>query len=390
MEGVVAAWPNGKVSALLAVLIIAVAGCGGSAITAAPSPIVPTPTIVRASPAPVASAPLPSPTPSAAAALGPICAHDPPPTQIADAHHAKDGVTDAAGRIVFGRLTGVDPGLGQLVSLNGIDPDGSDLAQILDCETERPRFSRDGRQLAFSIAMTDGSWQIATSAPDGSDLHVIPTSSPGWADTLDWSADDSWFVYSFAPDPCVPDRVPCVLRDDWTEHLWRMNVDGSDQRLLGNPETFDWEPRISPDGREVVFDRWSDGEGDSKVVMIRDLVTGAERTVTSASSKPEHPEWSPDGRWIIYNTQLAADGDPMERIERVPVNDSTARPTVLFGDKTHHGYKPTYSPDGSKIAFGCDRRLCTMNANGSKVVVLYEEPGTEINHFAWSVVRPEG
>ena len=386
-ERMVETRPNARMGAFLAAAIIAMTGCGVGSISAPPSPSLQTPSTAGSSPVAITSD---SPTSTASPILRPICADGSPPSLIADARHANDGVKDATGRIVFGRLSGVDPGLGQLVSLNGIDPDGSDLVQILDCETERPRYSRDGRQLAFSIAMTDGSWQIATSSPDGSDLHVIPTSRPGWADTLDWSADGSWFVYSFAPYPCVPDRVPCVLRDDFTEHLWRMNVDGSDQRPIGNPDTFDWEPRISPDGRDVVFDRWSDGEGDSKVVMIRDLVTGVERAATSGSSKPEHPEWSPDGRWIIYNTQLAADGTPMERVERVPANDPTAKPTVLFGDKNHHGYKPTYSPDGSKIAFGCDRRLCTMNADGTDVVVLYEEPGTEINHFAWGVVRPAG
>ena len=34
-----------------------------------------------------------------------------------------------------------------------------------------------------------------------------------------------------------------------------MNADGSDQHQVGNPDDFDWEPRLSPDGREVVFNR---------------------------------------------------------------------------------------------------------------------------------------
>ena len=55
--------------------------------------------------------------------------------------------------------------------LYAIDPDGSDLVQLLDCETSRPRFSRDGRTLAFGIAMDDKTMQVATIAADGRDLR---------------------------------------------------------------------------------------------------------------------------------------------------------------------------------------------------------------------------
>ena len=123
----------------VAVVAIAVAGCGSGSDSQSPSAsatatsAAQTPHVSR----PAASTPVPA-TPSAIA-LAPNCRNGLPPPQIVQAQHADDGVPDPAGRIVFGRLTRVDDGLGQLVSINAIDPDGSDLTQVLDCETERPR-----------------------------------------------------------------------------------------------------------------------------------------------------------------------------------------------------------------------------------------------------------
>jgi hypothetical protein len=362
-----------------------VAACGGSP-PSAPTSTVSTPRIASAAPAPSASSAVPA-TPSAVAIV-PNCANGPAPAKIATAHHPKDGVPDPAGRIVFGRLTRVDDGLGQLVSINGIDPDGSDLAQILDCETERPRFSHDGTRLAFSIAMSDGMYQVATSAGDGSDLRVIPSATPGWADTVDWTPDDSAFVYAFGDDMCVPGTMPCVLNNTWSEHLWQMNVDGSDQHLIGDPDTLDWEPRVSPDGKEVVFTRWSDNNATEFSIWVRHLATGKEWQVKDQENKPEHPDWSPDGRWIIYNT-WAQDGR-IERLERVPAHGPITAPTLVYGDEQHHAIKAAYSPDGSRIVFGCGGPLCVMNADGSNVQVLYDEPGVEVNHFDWGVVPVTG
>ena len=84
------------------------------------------------------------------------------------------------------------------MSLHAIDPDGTDMVALLDCEVARPRFSPDGSRIAFAIVMDDQSFQVATMAADGTDLRIL-TDTPGYAETPDWSPDGSWLIYSYAP-----------------------------------------------------------------------------------------------------------------------------------------------------------------------------------------------
>ena len=134
-------------------------------------------------------------------------------------------------------------------------------------------------------------------------------------------------------------------------HLWHTAVDGTDLGTFGperrgDPTTDDWEHRLSPDGSEVVFTRVDMPNDFWYTLMIRDLVTGEERVVTANEREPEHPDWSPDGRSIIYNTLHLPDStESKEQIELVPADDPTAAPVVLYSYSVD--YKPVYSPDGT-------------------------------------------
>lgn len=319
----------------------------------------------------------------------PICAHRPPPAWVTEARSPADGVPDPAGRIVFGQLTRMDPE-GLIVSLYAVDLDGSDLVQLLDCDVARPRFSPDGSLLALTVAMDDGTFQVATLRPDGTDLRLL-TTTEGLASTPDWSPDGSWLVYDHLPVPCRQDEC---LRDGGEGYhitLWRMDANGGNPRPIAGPNgrltggpneppgiTQDLEPRLSPDGTRVVFTR-NDAPGYETRVYIRDLTTGAEHVAIAEPRGEMHPDWSPDGRWIVYNTH---------QIERVSADDPTDPPVVLY--PSDEAWKPTYSPDGQRIAFLCELRLCTMAADGSDVVVVVTATGQELNHLAWGRLPEEG
>ena len=301
--------------------------------------------------------------------------------------HPGHGVPDPAGRIAFGRITRFDDFYGQVVALYAIDPDGSDLVQLNDGESGFPAWSPDGTRLAFTQRQADGTWQVATMAADGSDVRVL-TTGPG-SDGATWSPDGTWIAYNYSIVPPTEEAF-----NDGTFHtvLYRMEADGSNPQLLGDPDAFDVEPRISPDGTEVLFERLSfEGGGQQNVLWVRDLASGEERAITAAGNAVEHANWSPDGEWIIYDIAAwMTDSVPNDQLERIAA-DGTGEPVVLLeATPTQGAFKPWYSPDGERILFGClgkegDDAACLMDADGSNLEILIDEPGVHENHFSWGV-----
>ena len=154
--------------------------------------------------------------------------------------------------------------------------------------------------------------------------------------------------------------------------LYRIDADGSNPTLIGDPDAFDYEPKISPDGTEVLFQRWF-GDGQAAPLLVADLATGEERTVMESGGL--NPAWSPDGSRIVMQTDpsgagiwgplitITADGDPASEVELYP------------GGAERGGFKPAYSPDGSRVAFGCgsgagtddyDEAICVVDADGRR------------------------
>jgi len=384
--------PTSLVLAAVAAVVLA-AGCAGStppasttgASSATPSlaAAISTPTSTVSAAVSATSTPGASGTPATATGPSPVCGHRPPPAWVTSAKSPNDGVPDPAGRIVFSPVDHYNEILGQIVDpLVAIDPDGSDLVQLLDCQIDRPRFSPDGRRIVFSIVMDDQSKQVATIRADGTGLRIL-TAVPGYAQDPVWSPDGTWILYSLAGH-CA--SMPACVEDGTDRPaLWRMNADGSNQQEFGPPGTIDVEPFFSPDGNQVVFDRSDPTHDFAFHFVIRDLATGKERRVLTAQRELEHPAWSPDGRWIIYNTLSDGNGNSLEQIERMPANNPDAKPDVLTGDAAHPSYKPNYSPDGSAIVFGCGGRVCEMAADGSHVKEILAVAGLDLNHFSWGV-----
>ncbi|GAA2729446.1 TolB family protein [Cellulomonas aerilata] len=270
------------------------------------------------------------------------------------------------GRIVFGRITRTDETLGVRTALFAVDPDGTDERRLTEGASAHPAWSPDGTRIAYATGLEDGSWQVATMAPDGTDVRVL-TSGPGVHEMPSWSPDGRWLAYGHNPDPLAPGS---------RSTLWRMDADGGGQRPLGARDTVDLGPRVSPDGRSVLFVRVvPDADPERATLMVRDLGTGEERSVPAAGDRVESPTWSPDGRWIAYDVPRTP--NRRQQLEKVRADGSGEPVVLLEGTTAVAGYQPAFSPDGTSIAFVCfgvetsvDEAICVMGSDGSDVRLL--------------------
>jgi Tol biopolymer transport system component len=214
-----------------------------------------------------------------------------------------------------------------------------------------------------------------------------------------WSSDGRRiaFDYSPEPDPGAP---------GFETRLWTMRADGSRARPLAmSVAGFDVEPKYSPDGRWIVFVRLQPAVRDEdwqSAIMLVPAVGGRVQQLTPwghtrFGELPEHPTWSPDSRWIAFDTDdrsTAADDGSIEAIRP----DGRGRHTILPASETLGFHKPWFSPDGKKILLVCgfmfpdggfNDDLCVTDADGSNIVNLTPNtPDTFENWPSWAPAAP--
>jgi TolB protein len=149
-----------------------------------------------------------------------------------------------------------------------------------------------------------------------------------------------------------------------------MSVDGSGRRPLAGGE-LGFEPSISPDGRRIAFSRNTDVGVTSIYVMNVDG-TGTTEVARGLVFNPG-PVWSPDGCQIAYRSGFDQQVSPW--IEIVNADGTGRRQVTPEPDPNEFAFyeSPTWSPDGSRLAFTKNSILHVINVDGTGLTALPNE-----------------
>src|SRR6266568_9438979 len=107
------------------------------------------------------------------------------------------------------------------------------------------------------------------------------------------------------------------------------------------------DPQVSPDGKSVAYvvtkaDK-AENRTDSDIWRVP-LAGGEARQLTSSPKQDRHPRWSPDGKWIVFESNRSG---PFQ-LYLIASDGGEARPLTTISTEAT---QPVWSPDGRHIAF---------------------------------------
>ncbi|MGH3089700.1 MAG: hypothetical protein ACRDSJ_20635, partial [Rubrobacteraceae bacterium] len=183
--------------------------------------------------------------------------------------------------------------------------------------------------------------------------------------------------------------------DEQTDlEIWTMNADGTDRTQLTSNTFPDTQPAWSPLGDKIAFVSARTGDTDRNVYVMN-ADGGGQTSITPNSptgcssncyqGNDDDPTWSPDGTKIAYvhgygppTNPFAGGGVP--NIWTMDPNGDNK--TNVSNNPDVSSVMPAFSPDGAKIAYvgatDTNRDIWVMNANGTGQGILHANAANDI------------
>jgi uncharacterized repeat protein (TIGR01451 family) len=256
-----------------------------------------------------------------------------------------------------------------------INPDGTDekLLPNTNPSGERPKWSPDGSKLAFLLRNFVPITPVV-------ELHIINANGTGLMKVASdvssitrrptWSPNGSQLAY-----------IGGGFNPNSTRAVFIANADGSGSYQLPGSPTFlssvDW----SPDGTKFLYatDREifvmnADASGQTQLTTIQQTFDGPTTDI--------EPSWSPDGKRILFrrftNNFIGVSGI-------YTMNADGTNPRKLFN---FSAASPSWSPDGLSIVLSTNNEICTVNLDNTNFKCLTNDNGLDFRPDWQSLPNP--
>jgi Tol biopolymer transport system component len=191
------------------------------------------------------------------------------------------------------------------------------------------RISRDGKRLIWA-QWVNRNRDLYACDHDGKNAARL-TQHQSMDSAPDWGPDARTFVFNSERSG----QRQVWLNDGKKVVQLTRDVDGA------------WEPKLSPDGKQVAFGSILPrrGKGWQASVVVLDIASGKRRVLLKEAFMPDLA-WSPDGKTLAVGSFA---------LTLIDVASGRTTRSWLFSDLNkklyaHHGHGVTWSPDGKRLA----------------------------------------
>lgn len=181
-----------------------------------------------------------------------------------------------------------------------------------------------------------------------------------------------------AQAPKTP-KITFMTAREGNRDIYLMNPDGSEMERITRHRAMDVGPQWSPTGEQILFESDRDRFPLSWDLYLMDADGSNVRRIFAKSVDRRSADWSPDGERIVYTRWEQG----KSFIYIAPIDGKTEERMVI-------GRQPSWSPDGTEIAFieGGTRdpkRISILNVKTGKHKFFFPPKAPDwVRHVAWA------
>ena len=217
-----------------------------------------------------------------------------------------------------------------------------------------------------TVFVTGADWKGELVRYDLQSRQFQPFLTAPHAIFMSYSQDGAWLAYVHAENGA----------------LARMKSDGTQPLDLTPPGLRTWDPRWSPDGKQILFTGLTE-KGQVKIFVVS-AEGGRLRELFADSESQDEGSWSPDGKFISFHSSGGSSASEQGSRNIKILHLATNQVSLLPGSRDMSA--PTWSPDGRFIATSSDddRRIMLLDLHSQKWTKLAEGISLRGGPFAWS------